>query len=96
MKLYELAKVIDKLIESNIGNPQEELAALEKQLATLYKSIAEKYKLMSKVSDGYRLDVMQSGIDQALAQAKAVRERIDALRKSVIEDWSKPADGSKF
>ena len=38
---------------------------------------------MSKVSDGFRLDVMQSGIYQQIDETHTIRARIDSVRREI-------------
>ena len=65
-------------------NPYE---STRKELSDTYVRISKFYVRMSKVSDNYSLNIIQSGIDFELIKIAKLRGELDALMKDMLENW---------
>jgi FixJ family two-component response regulator len=76
-------------------NAQDELTSLEKQLAVIYKDLSDRYRKLTKVNDELRLSAVQGLIDREVMRTVEIRERMTALRKQIMEEWSSRNKGVK-
>ncbi len=65
---------------------KEELTRLRKELSAIYLEVSDSYKRMSKTDDNFVFGIHESSIEDKVAKAKKVRDRMDVLRKEVLKE----------
>ena len=72
---------------------EDQLKEQQAELSKLYLFISAYYKRMSKAQDLYSRQIIQSGIEKTLLQAKDLSDKIEALKAEIMKQWNDKMSG---